>query len=156
MGNKILSIHLIALLAAISQHGCTSRNLEECLTEASRAPTEQGVNVAASACYSKYGESKKAEKAQANAKEIIVTKTREMCYVYWDGARWQKGKTQGQDFAKFSREYYGIDLVELAIPKRMSDRFNIKEDIGNNISNKSFQEFLDRHWYQVESLCEIR
>ena len=34
--------------------GCESRTLEDCLTDSSKAPTSQGVTVAATACYQKF------------------------------------------------------------------------------------------------------
>jgi hypothetical protein len=150
----LFTLLLSLILTVLS--ACTPRNLEECLSEASRAPTEQGVNLAAGACYSKFSKPSKAPPTEPPAKENVITKTRELCYVYWDGTKWEKGKTQGDDFRRFSRDYYGVDVVELGIPSKMADSFNISSKVGDTVSNGSFIQFLNSKWHQVESLCGIR
>ncbi len=147
----LLSSLVLTMLLA-----CTPRSLEECLSEASRAPTEQGVNIAAGACHSKFPQPSKAPLSESSGKDTVITNTREKCYVYWDGAKWERGKTQGDNYRRFMRDYYGVDMVELGIPTKTVEIFNVSEMVGDKVSNASFIEFLNRNWHQVESLCGLR
>jgi hypothetical protein len=149
--------HKLALISIASiQIGCSPRNLEDCLAEASKAPTEQGVSVAVGACHLKFNEASSPIPIEAVKEEKVVTTTREMCYVYWDGVRWQKGKTKGKEFRRFSRDFYGVDVVELSIPSKMAEGYNISNKVGEKIEHPAFKYFLDQYWYQVESLCNFK
>jgi hypothetical protein len=141
-------------LATLMLGGCGSQTVEECLADAAKAPTEQGVRVAATACYERRNrEKKEASKTMFSASS---TKIRDICYVYWDGVKWQPGKTEGDEFKRFSRDRYGVELVEIAIPAKMNDTFNIAEKVGEKVKNDDFEQFIDRYWYQVEALCDFQ
>jgi hypothetical protein len=141
-------------LIAIMLHGCGSQTVEECLADAAKAPTEQGVNVAATACYQKHHREEKA--TSKSAYSASGTKIRDMCYVYWDGVKWQSGRTEGDAFKRFSRDRYGVELVEIAIPTKMSDTFHIAEKVGEKVKNDEFDQFINQYWYQVEALCGFK
>lgn len=84
-----------------------------------------------------------------------VDEVKNLCYVYWDGIRWQMGKTEGDNFARYSRDRYGVVLVEFAIPKQMANEFNVSNKVGEKINNRRFDEFINTYWYQVETLCKF-
>lgn len=84
-----------------------------------------------------------------------IDEVKNLCYVYWDGIRWQLGKTEGDSFARYSRDRYGVVLVELAIPKQMANEFNVSNKVGEKIKNRRFDEFINTYWYQVETLCKF-
>jgi len=84
-----------------------------------------------------------------------IDEVKNLCYVYWDGIRWQLGKTEGDNFARYSRDRYGVVLVELAIPKQMANEFNVSNKVGEKINNRRFDEFINTYWYQVEALCKF-
>jgi hypothetical protein len=84
-----------------------------------------------------------------------IDEVKNLCYVYWDGIRWQLGKTEGDNFARYSRDRYGVVLVELAIPKQMANEFNVSNKVDEKIKNRRFDEFLNTYWHQVETLCKF-
>lgn len=84
-----------------------------------------------------------------------IDEVKNLCYVYWDGVRWNLGKTEGENFARFSRDRYGVVLVEVAIPRQMANEFNVSNKVGQKIENRRFEEFINTYWYQVESLCKF-
>jgi hypothetical protein len=135
-------------------YGCSPRNLEDCLADASKAPTEQGVALAASSCHKKFGFNQQNKRNEASSNS--PKKVREVCHVYWDGVRWQKGKTEGGDFAKFSKEFYGVDVVNFALPRKMAESFDNRTKIGEEISNPEFLNFLSRYWHQIEEICDLK
>jgi hypothetical protein len=134
--------------------GCSPRNLEDCLADASKAPTEQGVNVAASGCYRKFG----TDNNKRNDGALLggERKVRDVCHVYWDGVRWQKGRTEGDDFSRYSRSQYGVAVVHFSIPKEVERSFGISKKIGEETSDPEFIKFLNKYWYQVESICDLK
>jgi hypothetical protein len=144
----------VVTLATMMLVGCGSQTLEECLADAAKSPTEQGVNVAATACYQKHHREEKA--ISKSAYSASGSKVRDMCYVYWDGVKWQSGKTEGAAFKRFSRARYGVELVEVAIPAKMSDTFHIAEKVGEKVKNDEFDQFINQYWYQVEALCDFK
>lgn len=133
--------------------GCAPSNLESCLADAAKAPTESGVALAANSCHQRFpAELKKEPKASLSASE---NKIRELCYVYWDGAGWKRGETEGDVFKRFAVGRYGVGLVEMAIPSKMVEELKVT---GSNLfdnSNTEVTQWRDRYWYQIEALCDL-
>ena len=84
-----------------------------------------------------------------------IEEVRSLCYVYWDGVKWNLGKTEGDNFSRFSRDKYGVVIVEAAIPKQMANELNLSIKVGDTITNSRFDEFIKSYWYQVEAICKF-
>ena len=82
----------------------------------------------------------------------------EPCNVYWTGREFKIGSTTGDDsFVRISREYNGIAVVFMAIPKNMAENLGITSmNYGANpADSKKFQNFIDQQWSSVVSLCKL-
>jgi hypothetical protein len=150
--NRYTSIFPITL-ALMGLHGCSPKNLEECLSDASKAPTERGVTLAASACHQKFSSAADSENVKSPTVESV--KVREVCHVFWDGARWKKGEG-GNGFTTYSREYYGVEVVHFSIPNAMKESFGSSAKMGERDQNSNLREFVARYWYQVDKLCDLQ
>lgn len=62
----------------------------------------------------------------ASCKPTTRSFDNDLCYVIWDGKTFVEGKTIGNDFDRFSVERYGIRVLEVSIPKKMSAYFGGK------------------------------
>jgi len=92
----------------------------------------------------------------ASKSSISTNKVRDLCYVYWDGIRWKEGKTEGDDFRRYSRAKYGVELVEISIPQVMTDSLGLtRSESGEAEDSQELKKFLDKYWYQIESLCDF-
>ena len=139
--------------SALSLTGCAPSNREDCLADAAKAPTESGVSLAADSCVRQFpSELRTSPQAPPIASE---NKTRELCYVYWDGGRWKKGKSEGDLFKRFMASRYGVELIEISIPLKMVDDLKINESNLFDEKNTKAAEWRGRYWYQVEALCDL-
>ena len=84
-----------------------------------------------------------------------IDEVKNLCYVYWDGIKWQLGKTEGDKFVRFSRDFYGVEVLEFALPKQMVNELKISTKVGETVDNRRFEEFFNKYWYQVTSLCNF-
>jgi hypothetical protein len=142
------------VFSTLALSGCAPSNLENCLADAAKAPTESGVALAANSCHQKFSpELKKEPKVPFFTSE---NKTRNLCYVYWDGVRWKEGKTKGDDFRRYRRAKYGVELVEISIPRAMTDSLGLTKSVSGEAENsQQLYKFLDKYWHQIETLCDI-
>lgn len=88
--------------------------------------------------------------------ETIISSFKEedhLCYVYWDGVRWKLGKTEGDDFTRLRRSRYGVEVVEMAIPRSMASEYKLQSRTAVLGNNPIYSDFIDKYWYQVEGLC---
>jgi branched-subunit amino acid transport protein AzlD len=94
--------------------------------------------------------------SQANtAKSSPVNDVKQVCYVYWDGLSFQLGKTEGDKFSIYMKQFYGVDRLEFALPKEtvkylMSQPSNAKLeqiDVADN--------FLTSNWQRVSTICQF-
>lgn len=84
------------------------------------------------------------------------SKLQDLCYVYWDGIRWKEGKTKADDFLRYRRTNYGIELVELSIPRAMTNSLGLtRSGSGEEENSQKLKEFLDKYWYQIDALCDF-
>ena len=141
------------VVSTLTLTGCAPSNLENCLADAAKAPTESGVDLAANSCHQKFPrELKKEAKTPLSTSE---NKTRELCYVYWDGAGWKSGETEGDMFKRLAVNKYGVKLIEMAIPSTMVEELQMTAgDLFDN-SNPKVTQWRDRYWYQIETLCDL-
>lgn len=81
-----------------------------------------------------------------------------ICYVYWDGRRWQSGKTEGDGFYRFKMARYGVHVMTLSLPIQMADNFNLRKDSAADVDiyKGEIGDFMKKHWYQLEELCNFR
>lgn len=98
---------------------------------------------------------------QSNSKSaevpIVTQPKRQLCYVYWDGNQFQIGKTEGNQFSRFSWERYGVELIEVGLPietVRALGLSNMKT--GDDINKKEFNAFMNKYFYQIKNLCHIQ
>lgn len=97
------------------------------------------------------------ENSSDNSKPIkSLDEVRQLCYVYWDGVRWRLGKTEGDKFIRFSREFYGVEMVHLSVPVQVAKELNAIAKPGESVSDFKFKNFMDTNWYQVETLCKFK
>lgn len=97
------------------------------------------------------------ESSLENSKPIkSLDEVRQLCYVYWDGVRWKLGKTEGDKFIRFSREFYGVEMVHLSVPVQVAKELNAIAKPGESVSDFKFKNFMDTNWYQVEALCKFK
>lgn len=82
----------------------------------------------------------------------------EPCNVYWTGREFKIGSTTGDDsFVRISREYNGVVVVFMAIPKNMAENLGINlMNYGTNpADSKKFQKFIEQQWSSVVTLCKL-
>lgn len=144
----------IGASAALSLTACSPSNREECIAEAAKAPTAEGVNVGTMACYEKFPDV--IDKVSPLESNKNVSGTREICHVYWDGAKWRIGKGTKENFIRLGWSVYGVDLALLYIPNIMAKDFDISNKETDFYSdNKRFRNFFDENYYQIKILCNI-
>lgn len=83
-----------------------------------------------------------------------------LCYVYWDGRRWQAGKTEGEKFQRHVLARYGVEMIEAALPIEMAKEFGIngksKSEVALAFDTGAFGTFMNENWHQLDSLCKLR
>jgi hypothetical protein len=156
--HDLTQLLLITSLVAMGTLSC-SKKPEECIDDvAKNAKTESGVAVGVANCRADASKAISEESKILNDGKRVVRSIDEVaskCYVFWDGRRWQLGKTEGPNFGRFSREKYGVELVELAIPRQMINELKVNTEVGDTVTSNQFNEFLNLYWNQVESLCKF-
>jgi hypothetical protein len=88
-------------------------------------------------------------------KSSPVNDVKQVCYVYWDGLSFQLGKTEGDKFSRYMKQFYGVDRLEFALPKEtvkflMSQPSNAKLeqiDVADN--------FLTSNWQRISTICQF-
>jgi hypothetical protein len=127
-------------------------NYDECALDVSKtAKTDMAVRVGLEACRSKFKQKVK--------QTSTITKT-EKCYVYWDGFKLVKGRTKGENYSRYSMPYYGVDVVELALPKTMDVEMginNLKKDTTFDWKQfPKFKLFLEENFFPtINGLCNL-
>ncbi len=89
------------------------------------------------------------------AKSSPVVDVKQVCYVYWDGLSFQLGKTEGDKFLRYMKQFYGVDRLEFALPKETvkflkSQPSNAKLD-EVDVADK----FLTSNWQRVSTICQF-
>ena len=79
-------------------------------------------------------------------------KQNEICYVFYDGIKFQLGKTESEMYKRFIRQFHGIDKLEIAIPKDTEKNINSKKDITKT-NLRAIDDFVVMHWARITSLC---
>ena len=81
-----------------------------------------------------------------------------VCYVYWDGRRWQSGRTEGDNFLRLKMGRYGVHVMTLALPIQMAKEFGLSKDSSADVDvfKGEIGSFMKEHWYQLEALCNFR
>lgn len=81
-----------------------------------------------------------------------------VCYVYWDGRRWQSGKTEGDNFLRFAMGRYGVHVMTFALPIQMAKEFGLSKDSSADIDvfKGEIGGFMKEHWNQLEAICTFR
>ncbi len=97
---------------------------------------------------------------QANNSKTIksIEEVNSLCYVFWDGRRWQNGKTEGGKFQRLVIGRYGVEVIEAALPIEMAKEFGINGKNPNeiDIEKNALGAFMKENWYQLELLCKLR
>ena len=77
-----------------------------------------------------------------------------LCYVYWNGWKFLKGKAPSDTYHTFKLARYGVPLVAMALPKEMSDEFmsGAKGDDLDMYKGK-FADFFQQQYAAIELLC---
>ena len=128
---------MLAVSGIITLQGCSTQSDEDirdnCLTEAAKAPTEEGVRTADGACWSRYvtaiGKKTSQPKQVASQSGVSTAKIKEICHLYWDGAEWKLGKTNKKEFGQLEWSYYGVPVMNMGIPKAMVQQFRISSKV---------------------------
>lgn len=96
---SLIKTGMLVVIFSVGFSGCYKNNLEDCLLEASKAPTAQGVGVAISACEEKYKKPiSEAERIVRDSEKCNVVKLDE--YATWIVTnKSQKGSTEFEKVA---------------------------------------------------------
>jgi hypothetical protein len=130
-------------------------NFDECVLDAMKGVTS---DVAARAiyasCRNKFPENMASEKTIRELKDVVT-----ICNVYWDGGKFQLGKTEGDKFRRWEISNYGVPLILLALPIEMLDMADasVKSPFRKDISDSDFMNapFFQKNFPQVKALCKI-
>ncbi len=142
-----LVLTLISFNANAAWFGAS--NYDECALEVSKtAKTDAAVRVGIAACRSKFKQEKKTQPPKVPSKV-------EPCYLYWDGFKFVKGKTNSDYFVEYTFPYYGVDVVIMELPKPLTIELGLNKsgDWNNNPKQKSF--FVKNFFPQAERLCSL-
>lgn len=92
----------------------------------------------------------------ANTSNVPIVKDIkiDICYVYWDGVKFQLGKTEGDKFSRYVKQFYGVDRLEFALPKDTVNFIIPKGKVGDDVTD-SADKFLNLHWTKIEQLCNF-
>jgi hypothetical protein len=156
MNFKIILFLLFSSILINNTHAALfgPSNYNECVLEVSKtAKTDAAVGIGISACSDKFDKKDKTVRSSAPNKTQI-------CYVYWDGFKLIKGKTKGDYYIRYSMPYYGVEVVELALPKPMTVEFgisNLKKDVKFDWRDyPKFKSFLESNFFPiVNGMCGL-
>ena len=131
-------------------------NFVECILDSMKGVTS---DIAAKAiytsCRNKFTENTAPERTIRELKDTATT-----CNVYWDGSKFQLGKTEGDKFIRYRLSNYGVELILLAIPIEMFDiaGASVKSPFSKNISASDFMStpFFQENFPQAKALCKIK
>lgn len=82
-----------------------------------------------------------------------------ICYVYWDGWKFIKGKLKDDGFITLGVERYGIEVLRLSLPKKMAqDGFGINEQNASKVSvqDGDFAIFFKNNIAEISRLCSFK
>lgn len=89
---------------------------------------------------------------KTQSKNYPAAKASEMCYIFWDGLKFQIGKTESDRYDRFIRQFYGVDRLEFAIPKDTTKMiYSNKKRTDTDLS--AIEKFLVLHWSRISSIC---
>jgi hypothetical protein len=79
-----------------------------------------------------------------------------LCYVYYDGAKFNKAKTEGADFIRREISKDGVPRIEFAMPTVVATslNFSLTPIDGKQVSTLENKWFND-HWSQISAICNI-
>jgi hypothetical protein len=89
------------------------------------------------------------------AKSSPVIDVKQVCYVYWDGLSFQLGKTEGDKFVRYMKQFYGVDRLEFALPKETVKY--LKSQPGNAKLEQIdvADNFVTSNWQRISSICQF-
>ena len=82
-----------------------------------------------------------------------------ICYVYWDGWKFVKGKLKDVSFITLGVERYGVEVLRLSLPIKMAqDGFGINEENASKVSvqDGDFAIFFKDNIGEISSLCSFK
>ena len=81
-----------------------------------------------------------------------------LCYAYWDGRRWQAGKTEGDKFLRLKMGRYGVHVLTFSLPIQMANEFGLSKESSADVDvfKGEIGKFMNENWYQLEALCNFR
>jgi len=138
---KICIVGIIALICYAIYDSSTSSNEGTSTTSSSVSSTSQ------------ISKSATADKPIKSIDEV-----NNICYAYWDGRRWQSGKTEGDNFLRLKMGRYGVHVLTFALPIQMSKEFGLSKDSSSDVDvfKGEIGKFMNEYWYQLEALCNFR
>lgn len=123
-------------------------------------PSSTFPNTSTSSSQSSASPSSSQTSTQPNNGKTIksIEEVNSLCYVFWDGRRWQNGKTEGGKFQRLVIGRYGVEVIEAALPIEMAKEFGINGKSPNeiDIEKGAFGAFMKENWYQLDLLCKLR
>lgn len=151
-------------MAVILFASCSERT-EDCINDvAKNAKTDTGVVIGVRNCQTNTAEASaetSAEKNKTIPDENRIVKSLDevssMCYVFWDGRHWQKGKTEGDKFLRLKIGQHGVQVMVISLPIEMANEFGMSKDRPDQVDLEkgALGAFMKKHWYQLEILCNL-
>jgi cation transport ATPase len=86
-------------------------------------------------------------------KENVISSEPNICYLYYDGKRFVKGKVAISDYKTFSIDHYGIKAIEWAIPNKMYEYLNENTEIDIHKGEDKLSKFFRDNFSYSKSLC---
>jgi hypothetical protein len=88
----------------------------------------------------------------------IIDEVNTLCYAYWDGRRWQAGKTEGDKFLRLKMGRYGVHILTFSLPIQMANEFGLSKESSADVDvfKGEIGKFMNENWYQLEALCNFR
>lgn len=87
-----------------------------------------------------------------------IDEVNNLCYAYWDGRRWQSGKTEGDKFLRLKMGRYGVHVLTFSLPIQMANEFGLSKESSADVDvfKGEIGKFMNENWYQLEALCNFR
>ena len=150
---RLLKTGLLIVLFAFGTSGCYKNSLEDCLLDASKAPTAEGVGVAISACEEKF------KKPISDAEKIVRDSEKssglKICKIYWDGWKFVLGGKPNKDYSVYRHSFQGADALEISIPSGMAKFLDVETTTKQPIMSydTKYGKFFSDNYPTIRSLC---
>jgi hypothetical protein len=132
------------------------KNYDECILENMRGVTSDiGARLVEKSCREKFK-----EKPDDNSQSISLNKNpklSERCDVYWNGRGFLKGNvSSNSDFTMMAVSRYGVDIINLGIPKAMYKELELGKHENMFDSSYAGGRFFSKNFQKIVDLCGIQ